>query len=144
MNDISGKIVAIKTEVREQSWETMIFECQQSGLSVKEWCNQNGINPRTYCSRLRKLREKVCSEIVPIEAPMAETISEIKITFREIAISLPSNVSQETLTKILMALRSMLKELPLERAVYLVRSAVCILRLPITGCFLTMTSFVNR
>ena len=106
MNEVSGKIVAIKTEVREQSWETMIFECQQSGLSVREWCNQNGINPSTYYSRLRKLREKVCSEIVPIEAPMTETISEIKITSGEIAISLPSNISQETLTKVLMALRS--------------------------------------
>ena len=106
MNDVSGKIVAIKTEVREQNWETMISECQQSGLSVKEWCNQNGINTSTYYSRLRKLREKVCSEIIPIEAPMTETISEIKITSGEIAISLPSNISQETLTKVLMALRS--------------------------------------
>ena len=106
MNDVSGKIVAIKTEVREQNWETLISECQQSGLSVKEWCDQNGINPSTYYSRLRKLREKVCSEIIPIEAPMAETISEIKITSREIAISLPSNISQETLTKILTAMRS--------------------------------------
>lgn len=106
MNDVSGKIVAIKTEVREQNWETMISECQQSGMSVKEWCHLNGVNPSTYYSRLRKLREKVCNEIIPIEAPMAETISEIKITSGEIAISLASNVSQETLTKILMALRS--------------------------------------
>ena len=66
MNDVSGKIIAIKTEVREQSWETMISECQQSGIPVKEWCNQNGINPSTYYSRLRKLREKVCNEIIPI------------------------------------------------------------------------------
>ena len=105
MNEVSEKIVAIKTEVREQNWETMMFECQQSRLPVKEWCRQNGINPSTYYSRLRKLREKVCSEIIQIEAPMAETISEIKITSREIAISLPSNISQERLTKILMALR---------------------------------------
>ena len=84
----------------------MISECQQSGMSVKEWCHLNGVNPSTYYSRLRKLREKVCNEIIPIEAPMAETISEIKITSGEIAISLASNVSQETLTKILMALRS--------------------------------------
>jgi transposase-like protein len=106
MNNVTSEIVAIKTEVREQNWETMISECQQSGMSVKEWCHLNGVNPSTYYSRLRKLREKVCNEIIPIEAPMAETISEIKITSGEIAISLASNVSQETLTKILMALRS--------------------------------------
>ena len=81
MNEVSGKIVAIKTEVREQNWETMMFECQKSGLSVKKWCRQNGINPSTYYSRLRKLREKVCREIVPIEAvAKAPKSPEIKIT----------------------------------------------------------------
>ena len=33
MNEVSGKIVAIKTEVHEQNWETMMFECQQSRLA---------------------------------------------------------------------------------------------------------------
>ena len=89
MNDVSGKIIAIKTEVREQNWETMVVECQQSGLSVKEWCNQNGINPSTYYAHLRKLCEKVCRGIVPIEAPKAETTSEIKIVSGDITISLP-------------------------------------------------------
>ena len=106
MNNVTSEIAMIKTEVRERNWETMISECQQSGIPVKEWCHLNGVNPSTYYSRLRKLREKVCNEIIPIEAPMAETISEIKITSGEIAISLASNVSQETLTKILMALKS--------------------------------------
>ena len=106
MNDVSGKIVAIKTEVREQNWETMIFECQQSGIPVKEWCPINGINPSTYYSRLRKLREKACREIVPIEAPKAEVISEIKITSGEIVVSLPLNTGAETIKAVLTALRS--------------------------------------
>ena len=33
MNEVSGKIVAIKTEVHEQNWETTMFECQQSRLA---------------------------------------------------------------------------------------------------------------
>ena len=88
MNEVSEKIVAIKTEVRTQNWETMMFECQQSRLPVKEWCRQNGINPSTYYARLRKLREKVCRGIVPIEAPKAETTFEIKIVSGDITISL--------------------------------------------------------
>ena len=36
MNEVSGKIVAIKSVVRKQNWETMMFECQQSGLPVEE------------------------------------------------------------------------------------------------------------
>ena len=107
MNDVSGKIVAIKTEVREQNWETMIFECQQSGMSVKEWCHLNGINPSTYYSRLRKLREKVCNEIIPIEAvAKAPKLSEIKITLGDIVVALPSDSSTETIKTVLTALRS--------------------------------------
>ena len=69
MNNVTSEIVAIKTEVRKQNWETMVLECQQSGLAVTAWCKQNGINPSTYYSRLRKLREKVWRKIVPIELP---------------------------------------------------------------------------
>ena len=107
MNDVSGKIVAIKTEVREQNWETMISECQQSGVPVKEWCHLNGINPSTYYSRLRKLREKVCNELVPIEtAAEAPKSSEIKITLGDIVVTLPLDSSAETIKAVLTALRS--------------------------------------
>lgn len=107
MNEVSGKIVAIKTEVCEQNWETMMFECQQSRLPVKEWCRQNGINPSTYYSRLRKLREKVCNEIIPIEAvAKAPKSLEIKITLGDIVVALPSDSSTETIKTVLTALRS--------------------------------------
>lgn len=107
MNDVSGKIVAIKTEVREQNWETMISECQHSGIPVKEWCHLNGINPSTYYSRLRKLREKVCNEIIPIEATAEATkLSEMKITLGDIVVTLPSDSSAETIKAVLTALKS--------------------------------------
>ena len=106
MNSITNEIVAIKTEVRERNWEEMSLACRQSGLSVKEWCRQNGINPSTYYSRLRKLREKVCREIVPIEAPTGKEIAEIKIVSGDITISLPNTVDREILTSVLAALKS--------------------------------------
>lgn len=67
MSGITNEIVAIKTEVRKRNWKEQSLECQQSGLSVKEWRRQNGIHPRTYYARLRKLREKVRHDIVAIE-----------------------------------------------------------------------------
>ena len=107
MNDVSEKIVAIKTEVREKNWETMISECQQSGLSVQEWCLQKGIKPSTYYSRLRKLREKVCNEIIPIESTTeAPKLSEVKITLGDIVVTLPSDSSAETISTVLRALKS--------------------------------------
>lgn len=107
MNNATSEIVAIKTEVRDQNWETMIFECQQSGIPVKEWCHLNGINPSTYYSRLRKLREKVCNEIIPIEATAeAPKSSEIKITLGDMAVTLPSDSSAETIKAVLTVLKS--------------------------------------
>lgn len=106
MNNVTSEIAAIKTEVRERNWEEMILECQQSGMSVKKWCLMKGINTGTYYSRLRKLREKVCREIIPIKVPKTEAISEIKIMSGDITVNLPSNIDHETLTSILAALKS--------------------------------------
>ena len=66
MNHVTNEIVSIKTKLLEKNWEVMILECQQSGISVRKWCLMNGINTGTYYVRLRKLREKVCRDIVAI------------------------------------------------------------------------------
>ena len=107
MSSITNEIVAIKTEVRERNWEEMSLACRQSGLSVKEWCRQNGINASTYYARLRKLRENVCRNIVSIEPEIPQLPkSEIKISSREIIVTLPSDASAETISTVLMALKS--------------------------------------
>ena len=107
MNSITNEIVAIKTEVRERNWEEMSLACRQSGLSVKEWCRQNGIHASTYYARLRKLRENACRNIVSIEPETPRLPkSEIKISSGEIMVTLPSDASEETISMVLMALRS--------------------------------------
>lgn len=107
MNSITNEIVAIKTEVRERNWEEMSLACRQSGLSVKEWCRQNGINASTYYARLRKLREKVCRNIVSIEPETSQRREfEIKISSGEIIVTLPSDASAETISTVLMTLKS--------------------------------------
>ena len=107
MNSITNEIVAIKTEVRERNWEEMSLACRQSGLSVKEWCRQNGINASTYYARLRKLRENVCRNIVSIEPETPQIReTEIKISSGEITVTLPLDASAETISTVLMALKS--------------------------------------
>lgn len=107
MNKTTNEIIAIKTEVRERNWEMLVRECQQSGLSVKAWCEQNGIKASTYYARLRKLREKVCRDMVAIESEAQPTqLSEIKITSGEIVVSLPVNASAETISTVLRALKT--------------------------------------
>ena len=107
MNSITNEIVAIKTEVREKNWEEMSLACRQSGLSVKEWCRQNGINASTYYARLRKLRENVCRHLESIEPGTPQfPKSEIKISSGEILVTIPSDASAETISTVLMALKS--------------------------------------
>lgn len=107
MNNMTKEIVAIKTEVRERKWKELSMECQQSGLSVKDWCRQNGIHPSTYYARLRKLREKVCRDIVAIKSEAQPIqLSEIKITSGEIVVSLPVNASAETISTVLRAIKT--------------------------------------
>ena len=67
-----NKIQKIKKGVRRKEWAEQVRECQNSGLSVREWCQQNGINVYTYYRRLRKLRNELpdqaeeCHPIVPV------------------------------------------------------------------------------
>jgi len=49
--------------VRLQSWAAQINECQQSGLSVRQWCEENGINMKTYYNRMTKVREAVLEDM---------------------------------------------------------------------------------
>ena len=96
MNSITNEIVAIKTEVRERNWEEMSLACRK-----------NGINASTYYARLRKLREKVCHNIVSMEPETPQfPNSEIKISSGEIIVTLPSDASAETISTVLMTLKS--------------------------------------
>jgi hypothetical protein len=78
--------------------ETASKAQQESGMTVTEYCAQNGINIKTYYYRLRKVREQ-CLEsepaIVPVAVPRAT--SDIRIEKNGLQISLPSDISADTL-----------------------------------------------
>ena len=65
-------IKEIKSELRHREWTEQIQECQNSGMTVKEWCESSGIKLSTYYSRLKAVREETLSrqpklhEIVPV------------------------------------------------------------------------------
>ncbi len=44
------------TEVRLQKWSAEITECNNSGLSKKEWCRRNGISTKTFCARFGEVK----------------------------------------------------------------------------------------
>lgn len=92
-------IAEIKQEVRLTEWAEQIQSQMQSGLSVRSWCAQNGINPKTYYYRLRRVREE-CVEAAPAVVPLnfPKQGSNIHIVKNNLQISLPADISADTLT----------------------------------------------
>ena len=45
--------------IKLQGWAQMIQDCQQSGLSIREWCKENGVSTKTYYYRRKRVREEL-------------------------------------------------------------------------------------
>lgn len=98
MESKTTAITAVKQEVRLNEWTAQIEAQQASGLTVQQWCAENGINPKTYYYRLRKVREQCVDEapsIVPVSLPHKN--ADIRIEKNDLQISLPPDVSADTL-----------------------------------------------
>ena len=122
-------IKEIKSELRHREWTEQIQECQNSGMTVKEWCESSGIKLSTYYSRLKAVREETLSRqpelhsIVPVNISMelseqstAETVKtgssdttehadRIIIRKKDVEIEIPCNASENTITAMLRGLK---------------------------------------
>ena len=91
-------ITTVKHEVRLREWAAQIEAQQASGMTVQEWCAENGISPKTYYYHLRKVREQCIASapaIVPLTMP--EQTGDIRINKNGLQITLPADISSETL-----------------------------------------------
>ena len=91
-------ITTVKRNVQLQEWTEQIKSQQESGMTVKAYCAQNGINLKTYYYHLRKVREQ-CLESEPAIVPVAvqKSTTDIRIEKNGLQISLPANISADTL-----------------------------------------------
>lgn len=91
-------ITKVKRDVQLREWMEQIKAQQESGMTVTSFCAANGIKPKTYYYHLRKVREH-CMEsepaIVPVAVPRAT--SAIRIEKNGLQISLPADISADTL-----------------------------------------------
>ena len=91
-------ITNVKRDEQLQEWTEQIKAQQESGMTVTAYCAQNGINIKTYYYHLRKIREH-CLEsepaIVPVAVPRSN--SDIRIEKNGLQISLPADISADTL-----------------------------------------------
>jgi hypothetical protein len=91
-------ITTVKRDIQLQEWSEQIKAQQESGMTVTAYCAQNGINIKTYYYHLRKVREHFMESepaIVPVSVPRPN--SDIRIEKNGLQISLPSDISADTL-----------------------------------------------
>ncbi len=92
-------IQLVKSEVQLKTWQDQVEAQKSSGLSVRIWCAENGINEKTFYYRMRKVRERLPGN-QPAFVPLNTSINsswEISLEKNGLNISLPSDISSETL-----------------------------------------------
>ena len=105
MQSKATALATVKQEVRLQEWSAQIEAQQASGQTVRQWCVENGINFKTYYYRLKKVREKFLDSspsIVPLDVPQQN--ADIRIEKNGLQISLPANISPDTLLTLVQSL----------------------------------------
>ena len=103
-------VLAVRNELRLQNWMGIIRECQESGLTNKEFCAQRGISEKTYYYWLRKIRstavEAIQPQLVRLEDNAGRTSGNmIQIRYGEAELKLPEAVDLKAVMVLLNALR---------------------------------------
>ena len=91
-------VTTVKQQMKLREWAEQIEARQASGMTVQNWCAENGMNVKTYYYHLRKVREQYMEtvpEIVPLTMP--QQTGDIHIEKNGLQISLPADISKETL-----------------------------------------------
>ena len=91
-------VTTVKQQMKLREWADQIEARRASGMTVQSWCAENGMNVKTYYYHLRKVREQ-CVESVPEIVPltMSQQTGDIHIEKNGLQISLPADISKETL-----------------------------------------------
>ena len=105
-------VLAVRDEYRAQNWAMVIQECNNSGLSNREFCRQRGISEKTYYYWLRKLRSQMAEaagpQLVQLEPPPVSIQDDIlQIRYRGAELKLPAGVDMDTVAALLRSLQSL-------------------------------------
>ena len=98
-SETTTAITAVKQDVRLREWAEQLEAQQASGLTVPQWCAENGIKTKSFYYRLRRVREQYIQSahaVVPLTVPQQQS-ADIRIEKNGLHISLPTNITQDTL-----------------------------------------------
>ena len=103
-------ILAVRDEYRAQTWAMLIQECNNSGLTKREFCQQRGISEKSYYYWLRKLRSQMAEvaapQLVPLESH-ALPEEQLCIQYRGAELRLPAGVDLDAVAALLRSLQSL-------------------------------------
>ena len=103
-------VLAVRDKYRAQTWAMLIQECNNSGLTKREFCQQRGISEKSFYYWLRKLRsqmeEAAGPQLVQLDsAPVAEDM--LQIQYRGAEIKLPASVDIDAVAALLRSIQSL-------------------------------------
>ena len=103
-------VLAARDEYRAQNWAILIQECNNSGLTKREFCQQRGISEKSFYYWLRKLRshmtEAASPQLVQLEPP-AISDDMLQIQYRGAELKLPTGVNIESVAVLLRSLQAL-------------------------------------
>ena len=103
-------VLAVRDEYRAQTWAMLIQECNNSGLTKREFCQQRGISEKSFYYWLRKLRSQMADaagpQLVPLD-PVSIAEDMLQIQYRGAELKLPSGVDINAVAALLRSIQSL-------------------------------------
>ena len=103
-------VLAVRDEYRAQTWAMLIQECNNSGLTKREFCQQRGISEKSFYYWLRKLRSQMAEatgpQLVPLDSPVGSD-GMLQIQYRGAELKLPAGVDIDAVATLLRSLQTL-------------------------------------
>ena len=103
-------VLAMRDEYRAQTWAMLIQECNDSGLTKREFCQQRGISEKSFYYWLRKLRSHMAEtagpQLVQID-PVPVQNDMLEIQYRGAEFKLPAGVDIDAVAALLRSVQSL-------------------------------------
>ena len=101
-------VLAVRDEYRAQTWARLIQECNNSGLTKREFCQQRGISEKSFYYWLRKLRSQMAEaaspQLVQLD-PAAVPDDMLQIQYRGAELKLPAGVDVDAVAALLRSIQ---------------------------------------
>ena len=103
-------VLAVRDKYRAQAWAMLIQECNNSGLTKRDFCQQRGISEKSFYYWLRKLRSQMAEtagpQLVQLE-PVSAPEDMLQIQYRKAELKLPSGVDIDAVAALLRSIQSL-------------------------------------